>query len=64
MPFSTGLGADCRWGSMSYLELMDEDILAAKKEIDIPHVMLEQWVRPSGYESDCSLLQLLRVMMF
>ena len=49
---------------MSYLELMDEDILAAKKEIDTPHVKLEQWVLPSEYESDCSLLQPLRVMMF
>lgn len=29
---------------MSYLELMDEDILAAQKEIDAPHVKLEQWV--------------------
>ena len=49
---------------MSYLELMDEDILAAKKEIDTPHVKLEQWVRPFEHESDYSLLQLLRVMMF
>jgi len=36
---------DCRWGSMSYLELMDEDVQAAQKEIDAPHVKLEQWVR-------------------
>jgi len=58
------VGADCRWGSMSYLELMDEDILAAQKEIDTPHVKLEQWVVSYEYETDDSLPQLLPVMMF
>ena len=35
---------DLRWGSMSYLELTEEDITVAQNEIDTPQAKLGQWV--------------------
>jgi hypothetical protein len=34
----------CRWGSMSYLDLTEEDIGAAQTELDTPHHTLGQLV--------------------
>jgi hypothetical protein len=36
--------AENRWGSMSYLDLTQEDLDAAQKEIDRPQTKLGQWV--------------------
>ena len=33
-----------RWGSMSYLDLTQEDLNAAQAELDVPNPRLGQWV--------------------
>jgi hypothetical protein len=42
--YSLIIGAKNRWGSMSYLDLTEEDLDAAQKEIDQPQAKLGQWV--------------------
>jgi len=38
------LDSDARWGSMSYLELTDDDLYSAQKELSHPGAKLGQWV--------------------
>lgn len=37
-------GSDVRWGSMSYLELTDDDLFAAQQELSHAEPKLGQWV--------------------
>ena len=37
------MGADGRWGSMSYLDLTDEDLCGAQKELNHTGHKLGQW---------------------
>jgi hypothetical protein len=36
--------ADSRWGSLIYLDLTEQDIAEAQKELDTPRAKLGQWV--------------------
>jgi len=36
--------AEISWGSVSYLELIPEDVRVAQNEVNKPHVRLGQWV--------------------
>jgi hypothetical protein len=48
---------------MSYLDLTEEDIIAAKREIDAPRIRLGQWVLPLQHKSNSSVPRLLLEMM-
>lgn len=48
---------------MSYLDLTEDDLIAAQTEIDAPHAKLGQWVSPIQPVSNRSVLPLSRAMM-
>jgi hypothetical protein len=48
---------------MSYLELTEDDLIAARTEIDAPHAKLGQWVSPIQPVSNRSVLPLWQAMM-
>jgi hypothetical protein len=48
---------------MSYLDLTEEDLTAAKRKIDAPRTLLGQWVLPLEHKSNISVPRLLLEMM-
>jgi hypothetical protein len=49
---------------MSYLDLTEDDLIAAQTEIDAPHAKLGQWVSPPHPVSNRSVLPLWQAMMW
>lgn len=48
---------------MSYLDLTEDDLIAAQREIDAPHMRLGQWVSRLQPGSNNSVPLLLQAMM-